>query len=79
MIKLLTMFAMGYLFCYYISKLNKKWNEQKPPKEKMRSRAVIEYRIKDLENQLANNDGLSYYVKGRYITIIEELKWVLGE
>lgn len=76
--KLITMFVMGYLFCYYISKLNKKWNEKKQPKDKMRSRAVIEYRIKDLESQLVRDD-LSAYFKGKYVIIIEELKWVLGE
>lgn len=76
--KLITMFVMGYLFCYYISKLNKKWKEQKQPKDRMRSRAVIEYRIKDLESQLIRDD-VSAYFKGKYVIIIEELKWVLGE
>lgn len=76
--KLITMFVMGYLFCYYIGKLNKRWNEQKQPKDKMRSRAVIEYRIKDLEFQLTRDD-LPAYFKGKYVIIIEELKWVLGE
>lgn len=76
--KLITMFVMGYLFCYYISKLSKKWNEQKQPKDRMRSRAVIEYRIKDLEFQLIRDD-VPAYSKRKYVIIIEELKWVLGE